>query len=220
MPPSGALLPPAGRNRAPPSAETGFAWWLRQAERFSKAFAWAGGAAVLGAALLIVAEVATRVLLNRAISGVEEISGYVLAIGSAWAFAYALVTRAHVRIDTLYLMLPVRIRPWFDLVALLAMGFFAATLCYRAGELLSLSIAFGSRSMSPLQVPLWIPQSFWVFGLAFFLAVIVLMTLRLVLLLCAGRAALAAQVAGLDSIDAELAGELADADHRRTMTKD
>ncbi len=188
---------------------------LDAAGRVARGMTVAAGGAVLAAAVLIAAEVFMRATLNRAIDGLDEICGYVLAVGSAWSFAYALLVRAHVRIDTVYLALPRALRPWLDLLALIALAFFAIALCYRAGELFALSYSFASRSMSPLQVPLWIPQGFWLFGLMFFAFVIVLLAARLVALLASGRHQLATGVAGLESIEEEVQEEIADAQRRR-----
>jgi TRAP-type mannitol/chloroaromatic compound transport system permease small subunit len=182
-------------------------------ERTSRAMVWVGGAAVLADAFLIVVDVTLRAFSGVSIQGATELGGYVLAIASAWAFAFTLLQKGHVRIDSLYLRLPQRLRPWLDIAALAALTFFMGALSFRAAQLFALSLQFGSRSMSPLQAPLWIPQGLWVFGLAFFALTCIVLLLRVVLAVWRGHAEVARSIA-LESVDAELAEELRDAQRR------
>ena len=64
--------------------------------------AWAGGAMILLAAVVVTVEVISRKLLAFAFSGSDEIAAYLFAIGTSWSLAHVLVTRGHVRIDVLY----------------------------------------------------------------------------------------------------------------------
>ena len=52
-------------------------------------------------------------------SGSDEISGYLFAVGTSWSLAYVLCTRGDIRIDAVYGRLPLKVRGWLDLVALL-----------------------------------------------------------------------------------------------------
>jgi TRAP-type C4-dicarboxylate transport system permease small subunit len=181
----------------------------------SRAMCWLAGAAVLLVAVAIFVEVVLRATINTSILGLDEVCGFVLAVASAWGFAHALAVKAHVRIDTLYLVLPLRSRPWLDLAALLTLGGFSAALLYRASELLFLSVTFEARSMSPLQIPLWIPQSLWVLGLLVFFAMVLLLTIKLLALLVSGQSDQITQLVGMDVIEAELASEIEDVARRR-----
>ena len=64
--------------------------------------AWAGGAMILLAAVVVTVEVISRKLLAFAFSGSDEIAAYLFAIGTSWSLAHVMVTRGHVRIDVLY----------------------------------------------------------------------------------------------------------------------
>src|SRR5690349_15308485 len=87
---------------------------------------WFGGALVLLAALLIGVDVLMRKVLARSIGGADELAGYALAIGSAWGLGAALVDRAHIRIDSLYILFPGWLRIALDLAGLvLFIAFFA-----------------------------------------------------------------------------------------------
>ena len=129
------------------------------------------GFAILGSALMIAVEVLARRLFSTSLIGADEISGYVLAIAVTWGASLAIIRRAHVRIDILHHQLP---RPWaalLDLLALFAMLAFTLLLAWYATRLLSTNIIVGAVSNTPMEVPMWIPQSLWVVGLWIFAAV-------------------------------------------------
>ena len=63
-------------------------------------FAILSGYAFIGLSFLIVAEVAARKLFGVSFQSVDEISGYVVAVVSPFAFAYALMMAAHTRIES------------------------------------------------------------------------------------------------------------------------
>ncbi|MEM1264539.1 MAG: TRAP transporter small permease [Pseudomonadota bacterium] len=127
-----------------------------------------GGYACLGLSFLIVVEILARKLLNVSLQGVDEIGGYVVAITGTFGMALAAVERAHTRIDVLLLRLPGRVQAALNLSAYVALGIGAAFMAYMGWRTLSESLTFGSVSSSPLQVPLWIPQSLWLAGLVVF----------------------------------------------------
>jgi TRAP-type mannitol/chloroaromatic compound transport system permease small subunit len=76
------------------------------AQRLARAGALGGGLLILAAALLVSVDVILRKLANTTLGGADELSGYALAIGSTWSFAFVLLARGHVRIDALYQHLP------------------------------------------------------------------------------------------------------------------
>ena len=141
----------------------------------------AAGFAILGSALMIAVEVLARRLFATSLIGADEISGYVLAIAVTWGASLAIIRRAHVRIDILHHQLP---RPWaaaLDILALVAMLAFTLLLAWYATRLLGTNIGVGAVSNTPMQVPMWIPQSLWVAGLWVFAAVtsvLIVLTVR------------------------------------------
>src|ERR687898_3208034 len=92
---------------------------VASARRFTQWGLWFGGSLVLIAALLIGVDVLMRKLLARSIGGADELAGYSLAIGTAWGLGAALVDRAHIRIDSLYMRFPSRARLAFDFAGLM-----------------------------------------------------------------------------------------------------
>ncbi len=94
--------------------------------RFTHWGLWVGGGLILLAAVLIGIDVLMRKFLNRSIGGADELAGYALAIGTAWGLGAALIDRAHIRIDSLYVLFPRKLRLLLDLAALvLFVAFFA-----------------------------------------------------------------------------------------------
>jgi TRAP-type mannitol/chloroaromatic compound transport system permease small subunit len=158
--------------------------WGRQAAR---AGAWFGGLIVAAAAFLISVDVIVRKLFSVTLGGASEVSGYVLAVSTSWALALALLDRAHVRIDTLYELLPVRLCAVLDVAGLLAFMLFAGMVTWQGWILFAQSFELGSRSLTPLETPLAIPQFLWVIGFAFFFAVMLLLLARALAALATGR---------------------------------
>jgi TRAP-type C4-dicarboxylate transport system permease small subunit len=177
--------------------------------------AWFGGALLILAMLAIAAEVVMRNVVGISFGAVDELAGYALAIASTWGFAYALLHRAHIRIDTAYLLLPRRVQAALDLVALAGMiAFFGVVLRY-GWDLLARSASLGQRAMTPLRTPLIVPQVFWYAGLVALVVLAVVLLLVAVSALRRGDLPAAARAVGSRSAEEELEEELADAARRR-----
>ncbi len=107
---------------------------LGAAHRASRAAALAAGALVLAAAVLVSVDVLLRKFAGITLGGADELSGYALAIGSAWSFAFVLLNRGNVRIDALYERLPRIGAAVCDMLAVLALlGFVSVVAWYGAG---------------------------------------------------------------------------------------
>ena len=180
----------------------------RIVDRISRAGALFGGILILAAALLIGFDVAIRQIFVKTIGGADELAGYALAIGSAWTFGFTLLRRAHVRIDSLYVFLPMRFRPLLDIFGLTLFILFMGLVAWHASGTLGQSIESGSRSISPLGTPLAIPQSLWVVGLFLFMLVALLLLLRAVAALVHGDAATVMRLIGSRSATEEVEDEM------------
>lgn len=127
-----------------------------------------GGWALLLLSFLIGLEVVLRKLFDTSLQGADEIGGYTVAIVVAFGAAHALIDRAHTRIDLFVERCPRRLGAALNAVAMVALALLALFLAWRGGAALADSIAYRSLSGTPLQTPLWIPQSIWTAGLVFF----------------------------------------------------
>ena len=183
--------------------------------RFAQWGLWFGGALVLLAAVLIGIDVLMRKFLARSIGGADELAGYSLAIGTAWGLGAALLDRAHIRIDSLYVLFPQKLRLALDLLALvLVVGFFALTLWHGLG-VLSQSWISNSHSQSALETPTVIPLALWIAGLASFVVVGVLLLLQALRLMAARDLRGAAQLISTRSAEEEVEDEIRDLKDRQ-----
>ncbi|WP_372966616.1 TRAP transporter small permease subunit [Marinobacter sp.] len=158
----------------------------RAARGLAHGAALAAGYGGLCLSVLITFEVIARKFFSFSLQGVDEIGGYVLAIGVAFSFAYALLQGAHTRVDVLLAKLPGILRGPLNASAALLLAIFAAFMLWRAVDTLLVSLEFQSHASTPLQTPLWIPQSLWVAGLTVFALLAGLLALRAVFLLVTG----------------------------------
>lgn len=147
-------------------------------ERFCEGAVVACGVLLIASALYVSAELLARGFLNISLIGANEISGYLLAIGSAWAFSYTLLKRSHIRIDTFYRLLPERWRATIDLVAVAALAGIGGILAWHGVKSLWFAWSKGVRSITTLAIPLWIPMLAWALGLVLFFLVSLYLTLR------------------------------------------
>ncbi|MGE0425193.1 MAG: TRAP transporter small permease subunit [Reyranellaceae bacterium] len=176
---------------------------------------WGGGALVLLAAVLIGIDVLLRKFLNRSIGGADELAGYALAIGTAWSLGAALLDRAHIRIDSLYVLFPQKLRLVLDAVAVaLLVGFFALTAWHGWG-VVSQSWISESRSQSALETPTVIPQALWIAGLAAFVVIGILLLLQAARLALAGDLSAVAQLISTRSAVEEVEDEVRDLKDRQ-----
>jgi len=186
------------------------------ARRLAQWGLWFGGALILLAAVLIGIDVLMRKFLARSIGGADELAGYALAIGTTWGLAAALLDRAHIRIDSLYVLFPQKLRLALDLVAVtLLVGFFALVGWHGLG-VMSQSWTSGSRSQSALETPTVIPQTLWIIGLAVFVAIGVLLLIRSLRLAASGDLRGMAQLISTRSAEEEVEDEIRDLKDRQT----
>ncbi len=181
---------------------------LRAAERGSERAALAGGSMILAAAALVAVDVLLRKLATVTVGGADELSGYALAIGSTWSFAFVMLNRGNVRIDALYQHLPQRVAAVCDLLAVLALLAFASLVAWHGWGVMSYAWTIGSRSNTSLAVPLAIPLALWWTGYAWFVACGILLLARSVVALAAGDLAAVSRLIGARSVREEAADEL------------
>lgn len=190
---------------------------LAVVRRMSQAGLWFGGALILLAAVLIGVDVVLRVGFNRSIGGADELSGYALAIGTAWGLGAALLDRAHIRIDSLYILFPTWIRLLLDILALVLFSGFFGIIAWHGIGVLQQSLQSGSRSQSALETPLFIPQTIWLAGLALFLLTSLVLLLHALGLAASGQTQAMARAIGTRSAEEEVQEEI-DALKTRTTT--
>lgn len=167
-----------------------------------------GGWSVLAAAALVTYDVITRKVFNISIAGADEISGYVFAVSTACAFSYALLSRANIRIDLVYNWLPEPMKRICDLLSILSMAGFLGVVTYYAYGLAADAWTYGSRSITPLQTPLMIPQTLWVIGLALSVVTASILFVAALWFFLRGKSDQTAALVGIPTLNEEIATEV------------
>jgi len=174
----------------------------------------AGGAMLLLAALTICVDIVLRYAFSLTVGGADELSGYALAIAGAWGFSLALLGRSHIRIDTVYVRVRRRrIRAMLDLLSLASFALFIGLVAWHGWGVLQQSYVSSSRSQSAIETPLVLPQGLWFAGLAFCVAVAVLLLARSLVAFLKGDLATLFEAIGSKSAVAEAKEEITAIEH-------
>lgn len=180
--------------------------WANQISRYA---VWLGGAITIASVLLVSFDVLVRKFFGWNLGGADELSSYAFAISTTWAFAFASLQRANVRVDVLYHFLPIRIAAVVDWLALVGLGIFIAFLTFYAKDLVLASFLQGSTANSTMATPLWIPQGLWFIGLVWMCLVLALMLIRASLALVTGDINTLNAICGVRSAQEEAEEEAA-----------
>ena len=142
----------------------------RKFRRLNTGVGLACGLVLVAACAMIMLEIVMRRIAFGLIGGTDEISGYVMAGIVSWGAGYALIERAHIRIDLLHRRLPDLGRALLDILSLAALLATSLVILFYGWNVLAKSLASHSTANTPLETPLWIPQSIWLAGWLWFAA--------------------------------------------------
>lgn len=187
---------------------------LAIAFRLSQIAVWIGGSMMLSAAFMVSADVLSRRLFGLTMGGSDEVSGYIFAISTALAMPYALLLRANVRIDAIYMFLPQRLRTLLDIVGVSLLAIFAGIVTWRVALTLHVTWTNDAHSITPLQTPLILPQSLWFAGWLLFCLCLALLLYGLIAATVRGNFARAGRLGGALSLDEEIEEETTGLDLR------
>ena len=121
--------------------------------RIARIGVWSGGAMMIAAAFIIGTEVVLRKLFLITLGGADEMANYALAISTVWALSFALLQRAHIRVDVIYTLLPRSVSAILDILSLLSLLIFAGTLTWYGAGVWQTSWDFESTANTPLATP-------------------------------------------------------------------
>ena len=129
-------------------------------------------AILIGVLLFVcVAFVLADIVLRQtgaSLGGTDEISGYVMAIATAWGMAYTLTELGHVRIDLLRSRGQARTRALFDLFSMAVLAGTITLIAVKAWPVLERSLANSSTANTNLETPLAWVQAPWFLGWVWF----------------------------------------------------
>jgi TRAP-type C4-dicarboxylate transport system permease small subunit len=173
-----------------------------------------GGLMLVGSSVVITMEILARKVIHIPFSIGTELSSYALAIAASWSFSYALLNRAHVRIDVVRNWTPPAVRFGLDVLALGSLGAVAIILAWFAWDTVDTSWTLGARENTSLGTLLVVPQGLWFLGLIWFAFVCVEQLSLVALALMQGDQAAAAAIVttpdvtdeieeALDAVDAQ-----------------
>ncbi len=168
---------------------------------------WLGGALLVLAALIVTVDVILRKIFNISMAGSDELSGYAFGIATSLSLTYALLHRSNMRVDALYQHLPMWLRCVLDIAGHVMLVAFIAYVTSRASLLVADTYANQSRSISPLQTPLAIPQTAWITGLILFVITGVFMTISSLISLFKRDWVAIHKLMGIKSLDEQIEEE-------------
>ncbi len=133
-----------------------------------KLFLACGGLAAIflvGICVLVLAQVIGR-LLGIAIPSADEFAGYCLSASSFLALSYAMRQSSHIRVTLLIDCLPPGRRRLTEVLCVTGGLALSAYLTWFTAEMVWFSVSFGDLTQGLVPIPLWIPQSGMLIGIA------------------------------------------------------
>jgi len=165
--------------------------------------------------IVISLETILRKIFNHSLSGVDELSGYAIAIGAPLCFAIAAIEQSHIRINLFYSKLPKSIKSILDVCSsytLASLSLYLTVFTFRTVEETKL---FDSVAQTPWMTPLILPQSLWLIGMIIFCLASLLLAMRVTILVFKKDMESIVTEFGPDVIDKELELELTDLEARK-----
>ena len=169
------------------------------------------GWGVLALSLAVTVEILGRKLFAFSFHGIDDIGGYVLAITATVGASYTMAMRGHTRIDVFLVRMPAGLQRFLNTLAMVALAVFAVFAAWRGSVVLMESLEFKSVATTPLQTPLWQPQSLWLAGIVLFAAIALAYAVHAVVLCARGSAQLNrlyGPASAQDELEAELTARL------------
>jgi len=121
---------------------------------------WAAALSLGFAAILVFVSVALRYGFSYSISAFDELTRYAVIFGTFAAASRLLHQDGHITVDVLLINLPEKWRYRLQILAYAAGAAFCTLLVVAGTQFVLQSFQTGTRSMSNLRIPMWIPQSF------------------------------------------------------------
>jgi TRAP-type C4-dicarboxylate transport system permease small subunit len=140
---------------------------LQLLRRINRVTAILTGLGLLGCAAFVLLDILLR-QAGSSFGGTDEISGYAMAIASAWGMGFTLLELGHVRIDFLRVRTGQLARVLFDLFSMLILSATVTLIAVKCWPVLEKSLRNLSTANTPLETPLWWVQLPWMAGWVWF----------------------------------------------------
>lgn len=122
-------------------------------------------ALILGMAITVTYEIVARYFFDAPTTWAQEISVYFLLALALLGLAPTLAADEHIRIDLLTRMLSLTVQRWLRICALAAIALYAGIATVGGWGIVQQSLRFGRKSLTLLEVPVWIPQTLLPIGM-------------------------------------------------------
>ncbi|MBX2882033.1 MAG: TRAP transporter small permease [Granulosicoccus sp.] len=140
---------------------------LKALRAINHAIALVIGMGLLACAGFVLCDIILR-QFGASFGGTDEISGYVMAVVSAWGMSFTLLELGHVRIDLLRRRFATPLRVVMDLLSLLVLAVAVSLIALQCWPVLEKSLINQSRANTVLETPLWWVQLPWLAGWLWF----------------------------------------------------
>lgn len=164
--------------------------------------------------VVIAIETVMRKLLNHSLAGVDELSGYAIAIGAPLCFAVTAVERSHIRINLLHMRMPNGAQAILNLLSALTLAALAIFLAVFTVRTVQETQMFGSVAQTPWMTPLIWPQVAWMIGMGIFTFATLALAGRALMLAFRGDTYALSREFAPETVEDELEAELSDLEAR------
>ncbi|MDX9861939.1 MAG: TRAP transporter small permease [Rhodospirillales bacterium] len=172
------------------------------------------GVIMIALSLVVTVETIVRKVFSISLGGVDELSGYAIAIGAPLAFAVAAVEQSHIRINLLYMRLPRLAQAMLNVVAALTLGILGVFFLIFTVDTVRDTMAYKAIAQTPWATPLIYPQALWLVTQAFFAVIAVVVAGRAIGHMAGGRWDALVQRFGPERVEDEVEAELKDLERR------
>jgi len=145
------------------------------------ALAGMGGLCLVVMTVGITTNVTLRYLFNAPMPFAVEYSGYMLVIICFFGVAYTSAIGGHLNVDIAFKYFPLKVKAGLEVLNYCLAMFVVALFFKYALNLFLSSIESGQRTLSIMETPVWIPQTFIIIGLPIFMIVIAISIVRAVI---------------------------------------
>jgi TRAP-type mannitol/chloroaromatic compound transport system permease small subunit len=183
-------------------------------QHYARAVSLVFGVMMLVLSAGVTLETLLRKLFSISLGGIDELSGYAIAIGAPLAFAVALLERSHIRINLFYMRLRARPKAVLDALSMLALGALAIFLLIFTVQTVIDTQAYKSIAQTPWATPLMYPQVLWLVAMLLFTLPAVWLMLKVLRMMARGDWAGLTRQFGPGTVEDELKAELEDLERR------
>ena len=183
-------------------------------ETYSRICAIVFGLMMTALCVVIGVETVMRKLLNHSLAGVDELSGYAIAIGAPLCFAVTAVERSHIRINLLHMRMPVLAQAILNFLAAISLAALAIFLAVFTVRTVQETQMFGSVAQTPWMTPLIWPQLAWMIGMGVFTLTAILLAVRALILAARRDTTALTREFAPETVEDELEAELSDLEAR------